>query len=806
MNRAVSVVGVLCVLLFARCSQPAYTLSDGVLMFDTVCVRLDSNHLLLDGSLADTACGSPFLFNDIVSLTDYLNSSNDTLPTYVYVAPWVYLVDNPDTPQVKHPQDFFVPIGATIRHDKLNVIGVTGDPSDVVMASARGQMQGAVGNFTMFRFIGDDLTFRNVTLGNYCNVDLLYKPNPQLSRKKRSDAITQAQLAFVEGDRAQAHNCRFVSRLNTNPLNGAKRTLFVDCHFEMTDDALEGRGVYLGCLFDFYAGKPFYSTYGTGAVMLDCDFNIKHKEQQSFTKVEGQLAVVDCRYHNPHDVDIQWTLSPSGMCVCYQHNVTANGEPIVISDDERTTVVMDSLPLLRAYKLDDGSYNLYNLLAGDDGWNPMNSRETERLPVMMALQSDADSVVCGGVSCNSRAIFRMMGSERDVRYKGEVEWRTAGDASAVLLSRVDNVTASLVGNNEAYDDTLSVVQAVSDLGHRALAQVVSRPSLLVEPLVEQSPTIRRDGDTLKIDYRLSQVNGKDRSRISWFRLVGGRRYPLAESHSTPTRSYTLCKADNGCEILAEVSLGSGRTLRYADYILRTTDTRNGDDGRHLSTDFASFPVATQSAVAPGVWTVDWYKPQDVSEYSWSAPDTARPYWIYTSGVDGAKGREGLFQAQKGARLFYTPTGDSHGDMRVEWTLVPCKSAGQGFGSATGQYLDLYIKFDLGTLTGYALRIERTPRSSSAVDFSLVRYTNGVVERITDAVTAGCFRADCKVEMEIAGREFNVLVYNAQSDKYGRVVLNATVETNHFGGFGMQHTGSCGASATMLHKLNVEYNP
>ena len=30
-----------------------------------------------------------------------------------------------------------------------------------------------------------------------------------------------------------------------------------------------------------------------------------------------------------------------------------------------------------------------------------------------------------------------------------------------------------------------------------------------------------------------------------------------------------------------------------------------------------------------------------------------------------------------------------------------KTAGQGFGSATGQYLDLYIKFDTRTLTGYA---------------------------------------------------------------------------------------------------------
>lgn len=63
-------------------------------------------------------------------------------------------------------------------------------------------------------------------------------------------------------------------------------------------------------------------------------------------------------------------------------------------------------------------------------------------------------------------------------------------------------------------------------------------------------------------------------------------------------------------------------------------------------------------------------------------------------------------------------------MAITLNVDASKTAGQGFGSATGQYLDLYIKFDTRTLTGYALRIIRTTKYSNAVDFILMKYENG----------------------------------------------------------------------------------
>ena len=63
---------------------------------------------------------------------------------------------------------------------------------------------------------------------------------------------------------------------------------------------------------------------------------------------------------------------------------------------------------------------------------------------------------------------------------------------------------------------------------------------------------------------------------------------------------------------------------------------------------------------------------------------------------------GLLQDQKGARLLYTPLDGSYGDMAITLNVDASKTAGQGFGSATGQYLDLYIKFDTRTLNGICI--------------------------------------------------------------------------------------------------------
>ena len=147
-------------------------------------------------------------------------------------------------------------------------------------------------------------------------------------------------------------------------------------------------------------------------------------------------------------------------------------------------------------------------------------------------------------------------------------------------------------------------------------------------------------------------------------------------------------------------------------------------------------------------------------------------------------------------------------MSLVLNVDPTKKAAQGFGSATGQYMDVCIKFDTRTLTGYALRIIRTTKHAKAVDFYLVEYNNGVTKPISEPISSGCYRTGCTIRLSAVGNRLTAHVGTVtplpDSPLPTVVDLSADIAPNTFGGVAIQHTGSCGESTTMLHSLQVEY--
>jgi hypothetical protein len=183
-------------------------------------------------------------------------------------------------------------------------------------------------------------------------------------------------------------------------------------------------------------------------------------------------------------------------------------------------------------------------------------------------------------------------------------------------------------------------------------------------------------------------------------------------------------------------------------------------------------------------------------------------WEYGEGFNGAVGK-GLLQAQRGARLMYTASKGHYGDMSLTLTVDPTKTAGQGFGSATGQYMDICLKFDTKTLTGYGLRIIRTVKHAKAVDFLLVEYKDGQVTPLTDAISSTCYRTGCTISINYIDNLLSAHVETktpkpADSVLPHLVDLQAHVTGNPYGGIHIQHTGSCGESTTMLHRLHVTW--
>lgn len=805
-------------------------------------IQLSETAIYLDGSLSDElAAQYPYVYNDITKAlsADALKNGTADKPMTVYVAPYVYWIDDPAaTDTVQKTEGYSVPYGMVVNSEYLTIKGLTGNPDNVVLAGNRGQSHASNGNYTMFRFNSSGaLTVKNITIGNYCSVDLDYPLMSELNQAKRTETITQAQLADVSGDKMFADNCNFISRLNLDPINGASRSLYNNCHFESTDDALNANAVYVGCDFDFYGNRPLYSSYGTGSTFLGCTFNCKilnveAEPTQFFTKEGGTITAVDCVYNSNLSVPISigWTKTPSTSLKCYQSNIIHNGQSITIGGEgAKETVDMTGKSVLDAYKVVSGGktyYNTYNLLKGSDDWDPLGVKDVikaagqDTVATQLSITSDVTEIESGKETASIGGTVNYFYGTNDTTQK--ITYSVSDEDKAyVKLTDNGDGTCKVEGTNNDDAARKVIINASTESGLEAAAGITVKPSKIEAPAFTKAPVITNDGQgSLKVDYSLDLGSREDMSAISWYRCTdaeGSNPILVAVTRNdSPEYTYKLTAGDVGYYIMAKVESKNIRSdygtpvNTVYDKAIGVKDVRS----KNLSTDFSNFPNVKQSEIKAGFWTVDYNRPADTESFgSWQGADTEEP-WKYGTTGNGCVGA-GLYEGTQGARLMYTPVEGTYGDMSLKLVVDPAKTAGQGFGSA-GQYMDVLLKFDTSTLTGYGLRIVRTKASSNAVTFVLVKYDNGTVTEISDEVIASCYATGCTISLKAEGNKLTAHVETPteqladQAAKgYPHVVdLTADIEVNSFGGVAIQHTGTVGSggwqNTTMLHNLNVTW--
>lgn len=805
-------------------------------------IQLSETAIYVDGSLSDElAAQYPYVYNDITKAlsADALKNGTADKPMTVYVAPYVYWIDDPAaTDTVQKTEGYSVPYGMVVNSDYLTIKGLTGNPDNVVLAGNRGQSHASNGNYTMFRFnCSGALTVKNITIGNYCSVDLDYPLMSELNQAKRTETITQAQLADVSGEKMFADNCNFISRLNLDPINGASRSLYNNCHFESTDDALNANAVYVGCDFDFYGNRPLYSSYGTGSTFLGCTFNCKilnveAEPTQFFTKEGGTITAVDCVYNSNLSVPISigWTKTPSTSLKCYQSNIIHNGQSITIGGEgAKETVDMTGKSVLDAYKVVSGGktyYNTYNLLKGSDDWDPLGVKDVieaagqDAVATQLSITSDVTEIESGKETASIGGTVNYFYGTNDTTQK--ITYSVSDEDKAyVKLTDNGDGTCKVEGTNNDDAARKVIINASTESGLEAAVGITVKPSKIEAPAFTKAPVITNDGQgSLKVDYSLDLGSREDMSAISWYRCTdaeGSNPILVAVTRNdSPEYTYKLTAGDVGYYIMAKVESKNIRSdygtpvNTVYDKAIGVKDVRS----KNFATDFSNFPNVKQSEIKAGFWTVDYNRPADTESFgSWQGADTEEP-WKYGTTGNGCVGA-GLYEGTQGARLMYTPVEGTYGDMSLKLVVDPAKTAGQGFGSA-GQYMDVLLKFDTSTLTGYGLRIVRTKASSNAVTFVLVKYDNGTVKEISDEVIASCYATGCTISLKVEGNKLTAHVETPteqladQAAKgYPHVVdLTADIEANSFGGVAIQHAGTLGAggwqNTTMLHNLNVTW--
>lgn len=820
-------------------------------------VEIGEKSIYLDGRLSD---------EEIANKANVYNSFNDALaaatdgteaePMTIYMAPYVYWIHDPASESTTEA------FGIIKKTENLHLVGLTNDRRNVVIAGNYGHNEGYMGgNWTMFNFSGDGLTIRDMTIGDYCNVDLEYPLNPKLSYPKRTDNITQGQIATYGGDKLYCNNVNFISRLNMMPFNNSKRALYVDCHMESTDDSLNGssKAVYLNCDLDFYASKPWGGS--SGVTLLNCDLNSKQinvdaNPVQYLSKGGGgYYNLIDCRYSHEYNKELAlgWSDVINSTYRSYYSNVTLNGEPTTIDNGGKrpdASVDISNTEILKAFKLIDTNgevvYNVYNLLRGTDDWDPLGQKEvitalkaTDISTRMTASLKSGSATLEEGTAETAVLKWNITGPQAtDYNADAVVTWSIKdSDKNHVSMTTNEDGTCTIASINTEDEAAKVIVTAKSNLGHEAAFEITAKASTLPAPTISGTPVITQNSDgTAKIDYTLQDMSGRaDNSRLTWYvcdNATGDNAIAIAIGRtSTPLKSIPLTDAYIGKYIKVKIETKHIRSNygEAVEIISPTAITATGiNSSNKLSTDFSTFSTAAQTQVIPGFWTVDAHKPLDVlsDQYTdidatepdtrwyetakkWTSPITPNSWSYGTGGKNGFLDYSGIYQIGRGARLMYTPLGDTFGDMDATIKVAPGKTASQGFGSDY-QYMDVMIKYDTTTLSGYGLRIYRTSGDSCA--FVLMEFQNGIHKNLCEPVTSSAYLTECTIRVWTEGGKLNASVSTTKEQPATAIAkgykhnftLQAAITGNAHGGFALLHTGTTGDNSTYIGSCEIEW--
>ncbi len=813
-------------------------------------VQIDEKNIYVDGRLTDEQIeGVDNVYNSFVDAMNNLTDGTESEPMNVYIAPYVYWIHNPYSSSTTEAY------GMYINCKNLHITGLTDDPYNVVIAGNYGHNEGYDGgNWTMFSVSGDGLNLRNVTFGDYCNVDLEYPLDPSLSMPKRTDNITQGQIASYRGDKLYAENCNFISRLNMMPFNNSQRALYVNCHMESTDDSLNGssKAVYLGCDFEFYGTKPWGGSSGVtllDCTMTSCNYNVRDSVSQYLSKGAGRFTVIDCRFLSDYDVPVTfgWSDVISESFRSYYSNVTHNGEQIAIDDGgARPDACVDitGTEMLKAYKLVDENgqivYNVYNLLRGTDDWDPLGQKEivtklgaTDIATNMTVSISEGSSEIEAGAS-TATLTYSLSGPQNsDYTSKAKVTWSVAPEDEQYvkLTPSADGTTCVVESLNDTDEIPTVVVMATDESGLQGAVALQVRAEILPAPEFTSDPVIRQNADgTAQVDYEISGESA-DNSYIIWSvcdDAQGTNAIEIAVGRmDEPLKVITLDQAYVGKYLQVSILRKSVRS-DYADvadvYILETPIAQEGiTAGNTLTTDFSTFSTAPQTDVIKGMWTVDAYCPEDTQagyipldgtevdgKYSdkvggkWTPANINNSIssWNYGTGAKvGYNGYSGIMNTQRGARIMYTPLEEEYSDMDVTLMVAPGKEASQGFGSDY-QYMDIMIQFDTETLTGYGLRIYR--KSGNSCEFVLMEHRDGKSKEICTPVESAAYLTECTIHVWTEDGNLNAHVESSQIPD-DQVDLSVKMDKDYnYGGFCLISTGTTGDNSTYLCNLSMEW--
>lgn len=809
-------------------------------------VQVDETHLLLNAYASPEELKSPYVAATLQTLGKYDEAQRTlTLPagTTVYIAPGVYWTDL--TYRKGFPFDdsgYVIPqpnVGISVIGDGITFLGLTQDAEDVRICGNRGEGGakglGAGGSWYTIA-VSTEFHAENVTFANYAQEDLVYPRDPSQNISKRIDSKNHAEVMRTVGrsiDKMLFRNVRFIGYLNMMAGFSPARAYYKDCFIQCTDDSIfeGGMNVYENCTFNFCDNHPTWGAAAPGGInaLLGCKMvgtpMITHP-MLSFAKgarggsgnaASSIYAVIDCDFTGRIEY-VEWEnkVHPDYRYAVHNNTIGADRKPLVISAAHPEMSVEYSGDALNAFKVGD-EYNVYNLLKGNDGWDPKGQYSAAwapyaNLPYRFLVGSTGNVLYSDKVGEQNTIVLTPAPVPASSVNLSDVVWKYDESLFNGSLDRATGVLTINAKPNRTGAIITTIVECVLPNGIAAGSTVNIRPVPVNVPVLKNA-SLKLGKGVASISYKLDNSSYRDVSRIEWYREkgpettdgihVGTMRNDEAGFFVDDAyKEYELNRYDVGYYLRAVI------TPKYefgpaaeASVTVRTSRPVSEKDvtSQSLYTDFKNlFIENADHKTTTGRWFFD-------------CEGEPAELWSWGIGSNGAEGLWGLENAYKlrGPAWFSFGQEGNYSDMSLTLNYSPGKVEGQGFGGS-GCYLDVMIKFDPVTRCGYGVRIERVPATTNGTKWTLYRFEESAMTALTEGMLTAAFMPQSTLTVSAKGNTLSLKASTKSEKTPLQIKENLPAEfelnwTDPSGDLGRNNFGGCSFRISNSGTPSYAYN-
>ena len=610
------------------------------------------------------------------------------------------------------------------------------------------------GGLVLFILDGKDITFTNKHFGHNIFIEI------------ERDA-----------DRVLFENCTFESD-KCQVMNKGKRVLFNECSFKITKGCIENAGfaVFRKCYFKFMGMEnclvkskkdealPWELIF---TVVLDSEITYDKMEAMAFM-VEGDasLALIDTNIIGKEENIAVWTEDMvNGNTFSYMNLQLTNISSIYGTEET-------------AYELTENakdSYTLFNLLSGNDDWQPVPSE---------SVSSDKKVFY---VTCKKNISF-VAGAEKKILevayFPKNADFSYWCDTDSFVnvkgVSKDGNkVHIEVSGQNDSEESDYGFITIISAEGIKTQCVAEIKPSIIEPPRFLSTPVITISGGRAYVNYELDLQGREDMSEVSWYRVDNIDRTTLVaikefvRSNEKDCRKIAVSRR-KPCKEIALTSYDVGKHIKV-NIKPRHSRSNQGPGLNVVSRIVMQSDVKTKNIVFN-------LENQVLNPYYKAEPGyaTTTGIWFYKR-LSGCK-HSGMVTESSDCGFYFNGL-EPEERMSVYTILDMENNDGEGFRNR-GEYQEIYIKYDSNLRKGYGIRYECMDVSNHIAGFTLYKYDGLLAQPISAMVTGSYMKSGMEINLEIAKNIFVAELFLPDADE--PIILKAHVEGNDYSGIGIKN--------------------